>query len=177
MTDVQMLNSLRAQEQEALEQLMEKYHRYVYTIIYGIIHSPEDVEELVQDTFYAVWSHADAIQPGKLKPYLGTTARNRAKSWLRSHKDLPMAPDMIEIASCDYDPEDAAQRREMARIIGRALNRMRPKDKEIFLRYYYYLQTTEEISRIMGIPRNTVLSRLMRGRKQLEKILAKEDLG
>jgi RNA polymerase sigma-70 factor (ECF subfamily) len=88
-----------------------------------------------------------------------------------------MAPDMIEIASYDYDPEDAAQRREMARIIGRALNRMRPKDKEIFLRYYYYLQSTEEISRIMGIPRNTVLSRLMRGRKQLEKILAKEDLG
>jgi RNA polymerase sigma-70 factor (ECF subfamily) len=176
MTDDLLLRRLQAQDQDALAQLMQKYHRYVSTIILGMIHSPEDVEELVEDTFYSLWSHADAIHPGKLKPYLGTTARNKAKSYLRSRKELPMALDTVEIPDSGTSLEDAVQREEMAKLLRRTIHKMSPKDREIFLRHYYYLQTAEEISHILGIPRSTVLSRLRRGRTKLEKSLAKEDL-
>jgi RNA polymerase sigma-70 factor (ECF subfamily) len=64
----------------------------------------------------------------------------------------------------------------MAKLLRRTIHKMSPKDREIFLRHYYYLQTAEEISHILGIPRSTVLSRLRRGRTKLEKSLAKEDL-
>ena len=53
---------------------------------------------------------------------------------------------------------------------------MRPKDREIFLRYYYYLQTTDQIAETMGIPPSTVRSRLSRGRKTLKETLSKEVL-
>jgi RNA polymerase sigma-70 factor (ECF subfamily) len=161
MTDDLLLRRLQAQDQDALAQLMQKYHRYVSTIILGMIHSPEDVEELVEDTFYSLWS---------------TTARNKAKSYLRSRKELPMALDTVEIPDSGTSLEDAVQREEMAKLLRRTIHKMSPKDREIFLRHYYYLQTAEEISHILGIPRSTVLSRLRRGRAKLEKSLAKEDL-
>ena len=54
------------------------------------------------------------------------------------------------------------------------LGRMRPKDREIFLRYYYCLQTAVEIAAALHMPSSTVRSRLVRGRKALAKALGKE---
>ena len=85
-----------------------------------------------------------------------------------------MALDTVEIPDSGNTLDDLAEQEELARQIRSALNRMRPKDREIFLRYYYYLQTTGEIAMHMDIPVNTVCSRLMRGRKILKKSLSKE---
>lgn len=179
MTDEQLLRKLQSGQPEALQACMEKYHRYVYTVIANILGStgrPEDIEELLQDSFYAIWNHADAIQPKKLRAYLSTTARNKAKSWLRGRRELPMALDTIDIPDPGSSLEDAAVQAELTRYIQKAIDRMRPKDREIFLRYYYYLQTAAEIGQQMNIPTNTVLSRLMRGRNILKKTLSKEEL-
>lgn len=61
MTDEQLLREMRKGNQEALQQMIQRYHRYLTTIIGNILGSGgsrEDIEELVQDTFYAVWNHA-----------------------------------------------------------------------------------------------------------------------
>ena len=88
MSDKQLLLQLQDHSQDALELLMQKYSPYLYTVItyiLGRVGSPEDIEELMQDSFYAVWNHAENIH-GNLKAYLRTTARNKAASWLRSHR-------------------------------------------------------------------------------------------
>ena len=176
MTDEKILRGLRQQNPDALQAMMEQYSRYLYAIVAGILGkwgTHEDIQELVQDTFYAVWNHADAIH-GKLKPYLCTTARNRAKTLLRSQKPLPMSLDLVELPDPMGNLEDAAMQRELEQLIQQALGRMRPKDREIFLRYYYCLQTTEEIAAALHMPSATVRSRLVRGRKALAKELEKE---
>lgn len=178
MTDEQLLRKLQARQPEAMEALMGKYHRYVHSIIGGILGASggaEDVEELIQDTFYAVWSHADNVT-GKLRTYLSATARNRAKSFLRGRRELPMDLDTIEIPDPGSSLEDAAQQAELSRCLQRAISRMRSRDREIFLRYYYHFQTAEEISQAMDIPAGTIYSRLARGRKILKKALTKEEL-
>lgn len=177
MTDNQLLCRLKAGQDDALEELIQKYRRYVCTIIVNVLgHAgrPSDVEELISDTFYAVWHHADAIQPGKLKAYLSVTARNRAKNHLRSLREPPMDLDTIDLPDTGHSLEETAMQAELARLVQQAIDRMRPKDREIFLRYYYYFQTTEEIARHMSIPSSTVRSRLIRGRKILKDFLSKE---
>lgn len=179
MTDDQMLCGIQAGDQKALEALMEKYRRYVYTIvsnIMGRVGSAADAEELTQDAFYATWNHADAIRPGKLKAYLGVTARNGAKSFLRNRRDMPMDLDELELPDNSAPLEDQLIRWERARKLKKAIHKMRPKDREIFLRYYYYMQTAKEIGEVMGIPSSTVRSRLKRGRDSLKKTLSKEVL-
>lgn len=178
MTDEQMLRRLQAGQQDALETLMQKYYRYIYTVVantLGTAGGPEDVKELVQDTFFSVWRHADTIHE-RLRPYLSTTARNKAVSWLRGRRELPMSLDMIEIPDPGGSLDEAAQQEELTRKIQNAINRMRPKDREIFFRYYYYVQTTEEISAQMGLSPNAIRTRLSRGRQILKKTLSKEVL-
>lgn len=179
MTDERLRKGLRQREPEALEELMDQYHKLVSLTICNVLGrtgTRSDVEELVSDTFLAVWNYAEHIHPGKLRAYLCTTARNKAKTFLRSRKALPMDLDEIEIRTTAASPEEAVMQEELRRQVQKAIHKMRPKDREIFLRHYYYLQTSEEIAEKMGIPASTVRSRLSRGRKILEKYLSKEAL-
>ena len=170
---------MQDQQQEAFKEIAKKYYRYAYIVIANVLGragTKEDAEELVQDTLYSLWSHAYVLQSKHLKSYICVTARNKAKNWLRSCQRIPIEPAIIEIPDPEGSLEDAAIRKELAHNLRNAIRRMAPKDREIFLRHYYYLQTAEEISQRMGIPRSTVLSRLNRGRKSLQKTLNKEGL-
>ena len=77
----------------------------------------------------------------------------------------------------DYDvvemPElfEKAEQEERQRFVQEALNRLSEEEKEIFIRYYYFYQTTEEIGDAMEIRQNTVKSKLKRGRKKLKGFL------
>jgi RNA polymerase sigma-70 factor (ECF subfamily) len=176
MTEKQLLLGLQANDQKAMERFVKKYNTYLCTVIANILGpygTAQDVEELAQDTFCAVWNHASGIH-GNLKYYLCSTGRNKAKSWLRSRRTFPMAEDLVEIPDTGSSLEDDLVQKELSDQIQRAISRLNPKERETFLRYYYYLQTTEEIAKIMHVPIGTVCSRLARGRKKLKQVLAKE---
>ncbi len=174
MTDEQVLQQLQTGEQDALAALMDNYHRYVLTIVANVMGragTEADAEELVQDVFYALWSHVDDIRPGKTKAYLAVSARNAAVSFLRSRRELPMDLDEIDLPDDGDSLDDQLIQAERNQMLKKALHKMRPKDREIFLRYYYYMQTSEQIAETMHIPAGTVRSRLVRGRKILKKLL------
>ena len=175
-SDAQLLCRMQDGDDKALELLMDKYGSYVYRVIANVLlnaGSASDAEELTSDTFYAVWTHAGSIDARNLKSYLAVTARNKAKSFLRKHRELPMDLDTIPLSN-GISLEDHAVEKELKQLLKQAIDKMRPQDRDIFLRYYYYLQTTSQISQLLNIPHSTVRSRLMRDRKKLQKILTKE---
>ncbi len=178
MTDGQILKRMKDGNQEGLEQMIARYSRYIRAIILNMLgdSGAADAEELISDTFLAAWNHAENIQPGKLKAYLCVTARNRAKDFLRSRRPLAMDIDELELPDGGDTLDEEMIRQERARLVRKAIRGMKPRDREIFLRYYYYLQSTDQISKIMGVPPGTVRSCLSRGREQLKKTLGKEDL-
>ena len=137
MTDEQILQKMREQKPEALKAAMERYGRYIYTVIANVLGyagGHEDIEELRQDVFYGLWLHADSIN-GNLKAYLGTMARNKSKNWLRSNQKMPTGIDLIDIPDLSKSLEDETVQKDMARLIRRAVRQMMPKDREIFLRH------------------------------------------
>lgn len=177
-SDAQLLRRMQAGDDKALGLLMNKYGSYVYRVIANVLltsGTPSDAEELTSDTFYAVWNHAGTIDARNLKAYLAVTARNKAKSFLRKHRELPMDLDTLPLSS-GLSLEDHALEQELKAVLHRAIDKMRPQDRDIFLRYYYYMQTTSQISQLLNIPHSTVRTRLMRGRKTLQKMLIKEGL-
>jgi RNA polymerase sigma-70 factor, ECF subfamily len=177
-SDAQLLRRMQAGDDKALGLLMNKYGSYVYRVIANVLltsGTPSDAEELTSDTFYAVWNHAGTIDARNLKAYLAVTARNKAKSFLRKHRELPMDLDTLPLSN-GLSLEDHALEQELKAVLHRAIDKMRPQDRDIFLRYYYYMQTTSQISQLLNIPHSTVRTWLMRGRKTLQKMLIKEGL-
>lgn len=177
-SDAELLQRMQLGDDKALGLLMNRYGGYVYRVIANVLLSAgtaSDAEELTSDTFYAIWSHAANIDPRNIKAYLAVTARNKAKSFLRKHRELPMDLDMLPLSD-GLSLEDQALEQELKQLLKKAIQKMRPQDRDIFLRYYYYMQTTQQISQLLNIPHSTVRTRLMRGRKTLKKLLTKEGL-
>ena len=177
MRDAALLERLRRQEAEALEELTARYRSYVCTVLSNLLSAAgtrEDVEELCSDVFLALWQHPDQPRPGHLKPWLGTVARNLALSWLRKRRALIMDLDENELPDPDGDLENQAIRAELAAAVRRAVDSLRPKDRDIFLRYYFYLQPIETIAETLGLAPASGRSRLSRGRETLRKKLERE---
>ena len=117
---------------------------------------------------------AGQIQPGRLRPWLGRVVRNKALNRLRAlGGELPLEDDMLALTP-DGAPGPAElleqeQRRELVRAL---LNELSPQDRAIFLRHYYYGQTTAEIGGALSMRPSTVKVRLHRGRKKLKELLS-----
>lgn len=99
----------------------------------------EDIEEVVADTFISLWLTAERInykQYSSIKSYLAMIARNKAKDWLRSYRGgiLELNDDILLI---DGDVERLILQKEQQLIIGRTLEKLKEKDKAIFIMYYY----------------------------------------
>ena len=174
-----LLCQIKKQRPQALERLIDLYTPYVRTIVASILGewgTAEDREELISDIFLAVWDHAQQIQPGKLKAYLGASARNKSKDFLRAIRPLEMDVDDVPALTDGTTPENQFLRQEQQRLVRQALDAMPSEDREIFLRYYYYLQTSQQIAAAMDMTASAVRTRLMRGRNTLKQTLLKEDI-
>lgn len=179
MTEEKLLEGLKQHRPEVLEALILQYNRYVAAVIAAILGTSccrEDVEELASDVFVAVWNHAEALNPGKVKAYIGVTARNTAKSFLRKKKHLPMDDDEVFVLVSGTTPEHTLLKKEQAKLVQEAVDSMGQPDREIFLRYYYYLQTSAQIGKALGMGSGAVRARLMRGRETLKRMLCKEEI-
>ena len=167
------LKELRGGSEEALAFFIHKYTPYVTTVIFNLIGTSmemEDIEEVAADVFFTLWENADTVH--SVKGYLGTVARNKAKNKLRELGcELPLKDHMLVID--ELTPEMHIEKKELAAIVKRAVLWMPQPDREIFLRFYYYYQSLEEIAAEMGINISTVKTKLRRGRSRLKKSLAR----
>ena len=132
-----------------------------------------DAEEVAADVFYSLWQNAEKVRPGCMRGYLASIARTRAKNKLREARaELRLEDDFLELP--DTGQEMALSDLERREILGAAMASLSARDREILIRHYYYCQPTADIAAEIGIPRETVKTRLKAGRAALKKILSKE---
>ena len=172
MTEANALKQLQNGSEKALEWFIKAYTPYVTTIIHNIVAdnmSTGDIEELASDVFFKLWENAQRVHSPK--GFLGTVARNLAKSKCRRLGfPLPLEEDVLVID--EISPETVVEKKELRRAVRLAVLGMPLPDREIFLRYYYYFQTMEVISKEMGINLSTVKTKLRRGKIRLRDALA-----
>lgn len=178
MREENAIELIRNKDPDGLKALMDRYIPYVSTVVWNILRSAmtvQDAEEVVSDVFMAAWNQSRDLRPGKVKAWLGAVARNKAKNALRSAgQDLLLEEDVLELP--DASPSEKMEREEEKRLVRQALDSLAPRDRQIFLRHYYYAQPISEISWEMRMPEATVKTRLRRGRMKLKEILSGRDM-
>ena len=174
MTDRELIRALNEGDVHALEELIDRYGKYVSSVVSRILSGrKQDCEELTEDVFLAAWNNRHKLREDKLKGYLGAIARNKAFNRLRDlQEELPLEDDVL-LEDSDI-PCDIAEQKDTARLIERALSRLEPKQRELFVRHYWYGQTVKEAAEEMQLNLSTAKTWLARGREQLKGILIKE---
>ena len=78
---------LRDNDEKALDNIIEKYSSYVFTVVRNFsasVLTEEDIEEIVIDVFVRLWISRDRVQTERpLLPYLSVIAKNCVKNKFR----------------------------------------------------------------------------------------------
>ena len=176
MTEAKALRALRRGDTEALEWFIDRYTGYAAAVVTNIIgpNRSEDAEEIVSDTFFALWQNAERIKAAEVKSYLARIARNKAVDFLRSKAEdsLPLEEDVLTL--CSPGPEDEVAEVCDKWLVHEAVLAMPWPEREIFIRHYFYCQRVSDIAGALDIPENTVKTKLRRGREKLRQALEGE---
>ncbi len=71
MEDLQIIELFWQRSESAVTETARKYGRYCHTIAYNILHSREDSEECVNDTYLNAWRTIPPQRPERLSTFLG----------------------------------------------------------------------------------------------------------
>lgn len=173
MNEIKALAKLKAGDEEALEWFIDRYSAYVGTIVSNFLKGSmtySDIEEVTADVFVTLWKSADRLYPLNLKGYLSRVSRSLSMQKLREQvQELPLDEDILIID--DQSAFDGLAQEEQNQIVRQAVLAMPQPEREIFLRFYYYNQSVNEISVHMQMNANTIKTKLRRGRETLRQHL------
>ena len=182
MTDAEILALYHARDEDAIAETQRLYHRYCYSIAYGILNDEEAAAECVNDTWLAAWNTIPPQCPEHLPAYLGRLTRNTAlKRWRertavkRGGGQLELA--LEELADClpaRETPEDRALAGDLSAALDRFLSGLPKHARQVFLRRYWFLEPVEAIALDMGFSLPKTASILRRTRLKLHDYLSKE---
>lgn len=160
-----------AGDEEAWVGLVERYTGNLYALaVRGFRFSPQEAEEVLQDTFAQVYEHlAEYRGTGPLGAWLGAIAKNVARQHVRTRSRHPESPFPQEAA--DTVQQQAFEAVEDSLVVSDALARLESPCGEILKRFFVLNQKYTEIAEAMGIPGGTVASRLARCLVRLRLLL------
>ena len=145
----------------------EQYMDMVYRVAYGYVRAPADADDVTQAVFLRLWKRRPALaDENHARRWLVRVAINESKRLLRSPWRSAEALD-------DHDAPvlPSTEHRELLD----AVMRLRPNDCTVIYLYYYEGLSTKEIAGMLGVPQNTVLTRLRRAREKLKSDLTEAE--
>ena len=141
----------------------------------------EDNEDLEQEVYVKIWKNSNKYsEKGSIKSWISTIARNTSLDYLKSsyHKVTQTATsdDLVinNIKDKKTSPEDNILKQERQKKILDAINKLKPKFKEVIIMCEINGYTYEQCAEKLKCPIGTVKSRIYNAKKELAEKL--EDL-
>ena len=181
MDDRKIIELFFARDEKALSESQKKYGRYCQSISRNILSSDEDAEEVLNDTLLSAWNSIPPEEPKSLKTYLGTLARNlsldryrKMKAEKRSGCEVSLCLEEAEEFLADTKSvSEEYEKREFIKFLNEFLHSLPERECDIFVRRYFYCDSTASIARRFALKESNVLVILSRTRKSLKKALQK----
>ena len=182
MDDAAIIELYWARQEQALVETDRKYGAYCRAIAQNILKNPADSEECVNDTYMRAWNTIPPQRPAILQVFLGTIVRNLSVNRFRANHtlkrgggQLPLALEELEFCLPAPDTvERQVEAAELGRLIDAFLRGLPERDRYMFIRRYWYVDSVRDIARKLRISEGTVKSNLFRTRQKLKDLLGRE---
>mgnify|MGYP000758730824 FL=1 len=158
-----------------IEEAFYKYKDYLTAVIktVGKNISDADVDDILSDIYLKLCRTSQIYDEDKasVKTYLSYIARNATIDFCRKIKITDENIDEHEEIHTDENLEGYILRVETAELVKEALGQLDKKERDVFIMFYYFENTIDEISMNTGMKSSTIKSVLRRGRAKLKKHL------
>ena len=175
-------------DQDAMEELLRAAHTPVSYQCRKLLKDPRDAEDMTQEVLLTVYDRLNLLKnPEAFWGWLNSITINRCMNALkRNHVELQFAEDeeghsvLDDLEELDEQqvPDKALDNTETTRMIEEIVNSLPEAQRVCTLMYYYDEMSVREIAEVVGVPENTVKSRLNYARKAIkERVLDYEKKG
>jgi len=170
----------------AFRELVERYKKKVYYLALDMAGNPVDAEDISQEVFLKVYRSFGTFRKGaKLGSWLYRVTSNAAIDHLRRRGAAPepVSDELLESLSqartgalprhgATADPCAAVESGQLQERIARALDKVSPQEKAVFLLRHYEDLMLKDIASTLGLSIGSVKSYLFRAVRKLQKELA-----
>ena len=186
-TDQEIVALARGGEEAAYRELVRRYERPLFSLLYRMVRDRELAEDLAQETFVKALNAIESYRPEyKFSSWIFKIANNAAIDHLRRreldtlslegspHAETPEAIEAtaLQIGNRQESPLDEVEARELGGEIEAAIAKLRPEYRSCILLRHVEGRAYEEIADILGLPLGTVKTYIHRARNELRRELA-----
>ena len=186
-TDQEVVALARHGQEAAYRELVRRYERPVFSLVYRMVRDRELAEDLAQETFVKALNAIESYRPEfKFSSWIFKIANNAAIDHLRRreldtlsldgspHAETPEAIEAtaLQIGDRQETALEEVEARELGGEIETAISRLRPEYRSCILLRHVEGRAYEEIAEILGLPLGTVKTYIHRARNELRLSLA-----
>jgi RNA polymerase sigma-70 factor (ECF subfamily) len=176
--DEVLVHSIADGDKRAMQTLFARHNVKIFRFILRFVSDESIAEDLVSEVFLDVWRQADRFESrSQVSTWLMAIARNKALSILRKRSTDELDDDVVEFIEDPADnPEVTMQTSQRNEILRKCLTQLSPAHREIIDLVYYHEKSIDDVSEIIGVPQNTVKTRMFYARKRIAELMAAEGI-
>lgn len=184
--DADLVSHAQDGRELAYRELIRRYERPVFSLIFRMVRDRETSEDLTQDTFIKILNHIDRYRPEfKFSSWLFKIANNVAIDHLRKRSlntvsidgspnaatATEVAATQLEIAARQETALEEMESKEVGAAIEEAIASLRPEYRSCIMLRHVEGRSYEEIAATLDLPLGTVKTYIHRARHQLREAL------
>jgi RNA polymerase sigma-70 factor (ECF subfamily) len=186
-TDLDLVRAIKAGDERAFEQMVDRYHSRVYSLSYGVLRNAEDAEEATQDTFLTLYRKIGTFDESrKFFSWFYRVALNNAYSRARRRPSAPTVAieeylprfrsdghlQSVDLRDWSVAIENETEARELAARAEEFIAELSPPYRDVIWMYDVEEMPAAEIAEILEISIPAFKSRLHRARLYVRQRLA-----
>ena len=183
MTDMQLIESCLAGDQECFTELVDRYKGLVYSIILRMTKDSEEANDLAQDVFLKIYRNLGSYTPAfRFSTWVMRITSNHVIDQHRKKRletvayeshmtETESAATASSSATAAQSPEAIYIRQEQTQRINKIIADLPEMYKIPVVLYHQQGLSYQEISDIIDEPLSKVKNRIFRGRKMLKGLL------
>jgi len=176
--DPQLVTASKKGDQDAFAQLVQRYQRRVFNLVYRMLQQYEEANEITQETFLAAWQGLPAFRgDARFPTWLYRIAYNCSLKQLEQRKrDQALqvalqAEQALESANSEKRTDAELDAHDRQALIQEHLSQLPAKYRIVLILRHLQDKTYEEISEILTMPIGTIKTHLFRARNLLKERL------
>jgi RNA polymerase sigma-70 factor (ECF subfamily) len=172
-SDEALVLSIATGDKQALQVLFGRHNVRVYRFVLRFLNDEATAEDLVSEVFLDVWRQANRFEArSQVSTWLLAMARNKALSALRRRSTEELDEEVAEFIEDPADnPEVTMQKKQRNSILADCLTQLSAAHREIIDLVYYHEKSIDEVAEIIGVPQNTVKTRMFYARKRIAELM------
>lgn len=173
-----ILQRIAAGDQPAVQECLKSYGGLVWSLARRMLRNQDDAEDAVQEIFLDVWKNAARFDPAQASEttFVAMIARRRLIDKIRHTQRRISAGSIDDVLAEPSTRDDKVMQTNVeAREAAKALDQLRPEQREVLQLSIVHGLSHQEIADSMGMPLGTVKTHARRGIIQVREILGLGD--